>query len=357
MELKIHIPGAPYRVVIQPGLLDRLDRQLTPFAPSRIAIITNHTVWRHWGAKVTRSLRQWDPLVISIEDGEQFKRLRTVESIAERLVRGGADRGAMLVAVGGGVVGDIAGFVAATYLRGVAYVQVPTTLLAMVDSSVGGKTGVNLRAGKNLVGSFHHPRLVVVDTNVLRTLPDRELHAGLFEVIKCGIIRSPSLFDFLERRRAAILSRKPAALARVIHESLAIKARVVEKDEKEGGLRRILNFGHTAGHALEAEGGYRYFLHGEAVAWGMRVATRLAEDRSLLDAQHAGRIHSLIQAYGPLPKLPAVSAARLTKRMLADKKTRQGVLHFVLPTRIGQVRIVPGIPAQDAAQALASLKK
>ncbi len=355
MELRVRIPGAPYRVVIQPGLLARLDRQLTPFAPSRIALITNKTVWRHWGAQVHRSLRRWDPLVIAIDDGEQFKRLTTVESIAERLVRGAADRGTMLVALGGGVVGDITGFVAATFLRGVPYVQIPTTLLAMVDSSVGGKTGVNLRAGKNLVGSFYHPRQVLVDTNVLRTLPDRELRAGLFEVIKCGIIRSPALFEFLEHQLTAILGRKPAALARVIADSLAIKARVVERDEKEGGLRRILNFGHTAGHALEAEGGYRHFLHGEAVAWGMRVATRMAEHRGMLGSQDAARIHALIQSYGPIPSLKPVSKSRLTSRMLADKKTRAGVLHFVLPTRIGRVRIVPGIPASEAAEALQAL--
>jgi len=176
-------------------------------------------------------------------------------------------------------------------------------------------------------------------------------------VIKAGIIRSPSLFDFLERQRRAILDRKPAALVRVIEESLAIKARVVERDEKEGGLRRILNLGHTAGHALEAEGRYRYFLHGEAVAWGMRVATRLAENRGILGSFDAARIHTLIQAYGPIPALPSIHGARLTARMLADKKTRKGVLHFVLPTRIGHVRVVAGIPAHEATKALESLIK
>ena len=291
-------------------------------------------------------------MVIRIPDGEQHKNLTTVETICEELVREHADRGTLLVTLGGGVIGDIGGFVAAIYLRGIDYVHIPTTLLAQVDSSLGGKTGVNLRGGKNLVGSFHHPKMVLVDPKVIATLPDRELRAGLFEAVKCGVIKSRPLFDFLEKKRADVLGRNLKALERVIHDCLAIKARVVMADEHEDGVRRILNFGHTVGHALEAETGYRHFLHGEAVAWGMRAATRIAEERDMLPAADAARIHDLIASYGPVPALPVLNPASISARLLSDKKTRRGVVHFVLPEKIGVVKIVTGIPTEVVEKSL-----
>ena len=248
---------------------------------------------------------------------------------------------------------DLSGYKAGN--TGVDYVHVPTTLLAMVDSSLGGKTGVNLRAGKNLVGAFHHPKMVLIDPEVLRTLPERELRAGLFEVIKCGIIRSRPLFDFMERNHAALMDQDLPALTRVIRESLLIKARVVSEDEREDGLRRILNFGHTIGHALEAETRYSYFLHGEAVAWGMRGATLIGERLGMISGAEAARIHSLTMAYGPLPPLDGLKAASLIYRLPADKKTRNGVVHFVLPQQIGKVKVVPGVRASVLEKALEAL--
>ena len=278
-----------------------------------------------------------------------------MEFITGELVRAGADRGTLLVGFGGGVIGDITGFVASVYLRGVECVHIPTTLLAQIDSSVGGKTGVNLRAGKNLVGTFHHPRRVIVDPEVLGTLPERELRAGLYEAIKCAVIRSRPLFDFLEQNREALLAKDRPALTRVIHDCLAIKARVVSEDEKERDLRRILNFGHTVGHALEAETSYRYFLHGEAVAWGMRAATLIAEERRMIRTIEAARIHALLMGYGRLPALVRLEPVHLAARLSADKKTRNGVLHFVLPERIGKVRVVAGVEDQAVARALEAL--
>ena len=233
-------------------------------------------MWRYWGRPLTKIFGKAPRGAILFDDAESAKRIATVEGIARELVRAGADRRAVIVAVGGGVVGDVAGFAAATYLRGVRLVHIPTTLVAQVDSAIGGKTGVDLPEGKNLVGAFYPPRLVIADPATLATLPHREFRAGLYEVIKYGVIADAKLFDFLERRMDAILRRDPRALGWIISRSAAIKARVVSEDEREGGLRQILNFGHTLGHALETATGYKRFLHGEAVGWGMLGATLLA---------------------------------------------------------------------------------
>ncbi|MBI4460574.1 MAG: 3-dehydroquinate synthase, partial [Acidobacteria bacterium] len=258
---------------------------------------------------------------------------------------------------GGGVIGDMGAFTASIYLRGIDHVQIPTTLLAQVDSSIGGKTGTNLVRGKNLLGTFSQPRMVLSDPLVLRTLPKRQLRAGLFEAIKCAVIGDPELFDFLSRERNSILKGRPAALKVVIRACTALKGRVVSLDEKEGDVRRILNFGHTFGHALEAATHYRRFLHGEAVGWGMLAATRLALQAGHLPAGEAELIADLIVSYGPVPSLQKISLPSIGNHLVVDKKVRDGKLHFVLPQRVGEVRVVAGVSQQEALRVLEELQQ
>ena len=354
--ITVKVPGASYPIYIEDGLIARAGAQLEPLiARRKVFVLSDTAVWKLWGKKLLRSLAPHRPPVILVAPGERHKRMATVEKITAELSRLGAERSSVLLAFGGGVVGDMGGFAASVYLRGIDYVQIPTTLLAQVDSAIGGKTGVNLLIGKNLVGSFYQPKMVLSDPRVLRTLPARELRAGLFESLKCAVIGDPGLFDFLEHSRRDVLNGNPAALERVIRASSALKARVVSADEKEGGLRRILNFGHTVGHALEAATHYRRFLHGEAVAWGMLAATRLAMDNGLA-LSDAARIIGLICAYGPVPALPArLDLKEVLRHMAADKKVRDGVIHFVLPARIGEVKMVTGITARQVTDVLKEL--
>ena len=264
--------------------------------------------------------------------GEEHKRLATVERLTEELAGLGADRDSVLVALGGGVIGDMTGFVAAMYMRGIRYVGVPTTVLAQVDSSLGGKTGVNLAAGKNLVGAFHHPLAVYADIATLGTLPAAELRAGLQEAVKAGIIRDRGLFEFLESESAAVLAGDAEALTRVVVDSVRVKAEVVSADEREGGLRMILNLGHTLGHAIEAATGYKQLLHGEAVAWGMLAAAAIAKRRGLMTVAEHDRVERVILMYGPLKRFEA-EAAQLVALTAKDKKNRSGDRKFVLPAR------------------------
>jgi 3-dehydroquinate synthase len=314
-------------------------------------------VRKHWGDAFQASLTAAgiEPVVLEISDGERHKNLDSISSLATRMVRRGADRGALIIALGGGVVGDVTGLLASLFMRGVDYVQVPTTVLAQLDASIGGKTGVNLAAGKNLLGTFHHPRLVLADPDTLRTLPEREFRSGLFEGLKCGVIRDPEIFRFMEENRERILQRDPEALEWLIAASVRVKAEVVAADEREGGLRRILNFGHTIGHALEAETNYRAFLHGEAVAWGMVAASLIASGMQRTEPELARRVISQVLAYAPLPKVE-VKGKRIAKRLLADKKTRNGVVHFVLPVELGRVEIVPDVPERAVIQAVEELR-
>jgi 3-dehydroquinate synthase len=254
------------------------------------------------------------------------------------------------------VAGDVAGFLASVYMRGVDCVQVPTTLLAQVDAAIGGKTGINLPAGKNLVGTFHQPRAVFVDPAVLRTLPEREYRAGLCEALKCGVVRNAKIFAFLEKERRRILRRDPRALAWLITECVRVKAAVVAADERERGLRRILNFGHTIGHALEAETGFHHFLHGEGVAWGMIAATLIAERLGRIRSADAQRIIAAMLALGPLPAIEA-GAAGVQRRIATDKKTRDGVAHFVLPLSIGKVEVVPDVPLRVVRAAIERVRE
>lgn len=332
-------PQRTYPAVVERGVLERAF-EFVPLCAGTLFVLTTEDVWRLHGARLRLGRRAE---VLFFAGGEERKRLATVEALAEEMVAHGGDRSSLLVAFGGGIVGDVGGFLAAVFMRGVPVIQIPTTLLAQVDAGVGGKTGVNLVAGKNLVGAFHQPLAALIDPAVLDTLPEREYRAGLFEVLKCGIIRSPALFDLLVEHRDKVLARAAETVEEMIAESVRIKAEVVSADERESDLRRILNFGHTIGHALEAETGYARFLHGEAVGFGMRAAVFLAERAGCLPAAEAARIRDAIAAYGPGPSLEGVSAEALAVRLRRDKKTVQGRVHFVLPERVGQVRVVTGI--------------
>lgn len=301
-----------------------------------VFVLSSPRVWQQCGKKVASALGVKDAKrVILFDDAERAKRLDTVEGITRALVRAGADRRAFLVAVGGGVVGDVAGFAAASYLRGVRLAHIPTTVVAQVDSSIGGKTGVDLPEGKNLVGAFYPPKLVLTDPTLLATLPHREFRSGLYEVVKYGVIADPELFDYFERRLPAILRRDGAAMGWLIPRSIRIKADVVQKDEKESGLRKILNFGHTLGHAFETATNYSLYKHGEAIGWGMIAATMMALATARLDEAEAARIVRVIAAIGPLPPLRNMTVRRLRPILAGDKKTQAGRVMWVLPDRIG----------------------
>ena len=326
-----------YAVLCGAGAMNRLGSEVRKGGTySSAHIVTSPRVWSAIGNEVLRGLRGCDPRVHKFDDCEAEKRLRSVETIARSLVNAGADRRAAVIAVGGGVVGDVAGFAAASYLRGVALVHVPTTLVAQTDSAIGGKTGVNLPEGKNLVGAFYPPKLVVADSNVLRTLAQREFRGGLAEVVKYGVIADTKLFAFLEKYFEKVLARDTRALEYLITRSAEIKALVVSKDERESGLREILNFGHTFGHALESVTGYKTYQHGEAVAWGMMAAALYGHEIGVTPASDVARIVRLIRRMGKLPEWPRVAPKKLIGLMRSDKKTRAGKLRFVLTPGIGR---------------------
>jgi 3-dehydroquinate synthase len=358
VRVPIKTASASYEAVIEHGLVSRageiLKQQLdgTP----RLFIVTVAPVRRRWGKPLLRSLAGFSPQVIEMRDGERFKRLSTVEALSERLLKLGADRKAVVLAFGGGVVGDVAGMLASVYMRGVKLVQIPTTVQAQLDAAIGGKTGVNLRAGKNLVGTFYQPQIVLIDPATLSTLPPREFRAGMYEALKAGVIGNPELFSRLENSLIATLGKDKDFLTWVLAESVRLKARVVSADEKEGDLRRVLNFGHTIGHALEAATAYRRFLHGEAVAWGMIAATKISTEIGLCESTVHDRIVSAIRAWGPLPKFN-VQTAKALKLMRSDKKTEAGSIHFVLPREIGKVQIVKNVPQSAIAAALAEIRR
>jgi len=359
-QVTIHVLPRPYQARIENGLLERAGYLLAELLPqaSQIFVLTVPPVYRRWGAKFMRSLTAagFKPKVLQMPNGETAKKLATLESLAEKLARLGADRKAVLIALGGGVVGDVTGLLASLYMRGVELVQVPTTVLAQVDASIGGKTGVNLAAGKNLLGTFHQPRAVLIDPQVLKTLSNREFRAGLYEALKCGIIGDVDLFLRFEQNRARILKRDPVELEWLIAQSVKLKAEVVSADEQEGGLRRVLNLGHTIGHALEAETGYRTLLHGEAVAWGMIAATNIALNVGRTDSVTAGRIADAVLSLGRLPEVK-VSPRKIVARLQSDKKTQNGVVHFVLPREIGKVEVAADVPENVVVAAVEELRR
>ncbi len=341
--IEVSTASAEYTVYVGSGLLATLARRagLGRKPGRRVFVLTSPQIWALWSAKFLASFTE-PPTVLFLPAGEQHKRLTQVERLCEELAQAGADRGSMLIAFGGGIVGDVGGFLAAIYMRGVEYIQVPTTLLAQVDSSVGGKTGVNLAAGKNLAGCFHHPVAVFADIDLLATLPERELRAGLYESIKGGIIRDAKLFRLMERSATSILAGEPKLLEQVVARSVALKAEVVGLDEREGGLRMILNLGHTVGHAIESVTKYKALLHGEAVGWGMLAALSIARERGTVTEREAERIAQVIDAYGPLLGFRA-TRAKLVAATGSDKKNRSGVRRYVLPRGIGDAMVVEDV--------------
>jgi 3-dehydroquinate synthase len=347
--LTVELGDRSYPIVIGDGLLDS-GFDLSPYLPGRTClIVTNETVAPLYLDRLKACLPGIEVESVSLPDGEQYKTLATVEAVLDTLVAMRAGRDTTIVALGGGVIGDIAGFAAASYMRGVAFIQVPTTLLAQVDSSVGGKTGVNHAGGKNLVGAFHQPRIVLIDTDSLATLDDRELRAGIAEVIKYGAIVDRGFFDWLEEHISDLLSRDPAALAHAIRVSCETKAEVVAEDEREAGKRALLNFGHTFGHAIENLVGYGEWLHGEAVAAGMLMAASLSK----LDADDSNRLRALIEAAGLPVVPPKVGAAKMLDVMQTDKKAKAGRLRFVLLSALGSAYVTDDVDDGALAAVLA----
>ncbi len=331
-----------YRIHVGTGIMQSLGELCRAAALGRqAAVITNPTVGALYQAAIRSSLEAagFSVLPVEVHDGEQYKNAETLNLIYDQLVAGGVTRDGFVVALGGGVVGDMAGYAAATYLRGIPFVQVPTTLLAQVDSSVGGKTGINHPLGKNLIGAFYQPRLVLIDTDTLETLPEREYLAGLAEVVKYGVALDRDFFDLLEASKAELLARSPALLRTVIARSCAIKARIVEQDEREGGLRAVLNYGHTLGHAVEALTGYRRFLHGEAVAIGMAQAAALSAAYGYATDDDTARIVGLLSTLKLPTTLPNFPRGQYLDSLLKDKKRRDKGLSFVFNRAIGDYSI------------------
>ena len=345
-RILVRSSAGPYSVVCGAGALGHAVKEIAKLGSfSSVHVVSSAKVWRAVGKSVQRGLGLKDARAVHLmNDAEAAKNLRTVELLARELVRGGADRKSLVIAVGGGVVGDVAGFVAASYLRGVALVHVPTTVVAQVDSSIGGKTGVNLPEGKNLVGAFYPPRLVLAVPEVLRTLPEREFRGGLAEIIKHAAIADGEMFAYIEKNMAKVQRRDRAALEYLIPRNVAIKARIVTSDERESGLREILNFGHTFAHALESVTHYKRYQHGEAVAWGMMAAALLGREIGVTRTDDVCRIVTLVRRMGPLPPWPRVPTGNLIATMRSDKKTRDGKLRFVLTSRIGKAASYDGVP-------------
>jgi 3-dehydroquinate synthase len=357
--VKVPLGERSYSILIGPGLLKRLGAECARLGlGARCAIISDTNVAPRFAKAAAASLTSagFDPLLITVPAGERAKSLKAVAHCYDELARHRLERKSFVVALGGGVVGDLAGFVAATYLRGIDFVQVPTTLLAQVDSSVGGKVGVNLKAGKNLVGSFHQPRLVLCDLDTLQTVPPREFRAGMAEVIKYGVIYDAALFRRLERDLPRLLQKEPKTLTAVVARCCAIKAEVVGQDETETGLRAILNFGHTIGHAIENSVGYGKYLHGEAISIGQVCAALLSERLLGLPGRDVARIDELFRAAG-LPariRLTAAQRSRLFRAMLLDKKVCAGEIKFVLAEQIGKVRWGQKVPQELLASILSA---
>ena len=350
LRITVHAGTADYPVDIAAGVSTDLPSVLDGVkVPRRRFIVSSPTVWRLHGERF-RSATSEDPILVP--DGERAKNFTTLGRIYDALVKAQADRGSAIVAIGGGVIGDMAGFAAATFLRGVPVVQVPTTLLAQVDAAIGGKTGVNHPLGKNLIGAFHQPAAVIVDPELLATLPRREFRAGLYETIKYGVIASRTLFDTIDAQLPSLFARETAALVPIIAESCRIKAAIVSADERESGPRRVLNLGHTAGHALEAVTKYRRFRHGEAVAYGLMIAAHLARARGVMSQEDRDALQALIVKMGPLPPIGDLDSSQIVEAVSRDKKVLDGKLHYVLPTTVGSTIIATDVTSTELRAAL-----
>ncbi len=341
-RIKVDFGDRSYPIEIGSLILGDLGARLKELNLSRkVSVITNPIISNIYGKIVEEGLKRsgFGPIIITIPDGEEYKTLLWISHLYDELLSYRLDRRSAIVALGGGVIGDMAGFVAATYMRGIPYIQVPTTLLAQVDSSVGGKTGVNHIIGKNMIGAFYQPGLVWIDIKTLETLPERELRAGISEVIKYGIISDIELFKYLEKKIENIISLDESSLGHIIKRSCEIKAEVVSRDEREEGLRSILNFGHTIGHAIETLTNYTTYKHGEAVALGMLYEAKIANRMGLCDKDVMERLKDLILRSGLPTKLPDISADKIIEAMQVDKKVREEKIRIVLPEAIGRVSL------------------
>ena len=354
-RLDVQLPERGYPIHVGSGLLGRSGELLSAIGARRAIVVTNATVAAHWLAPLRASLVGAGLAcdVILVPDGEAHKSWATLNDVLTRLLELRAERNSLLVALGGGVIGDLTGFAAAIYQRGMPFVQVPTTLLAQVDSSVGGKTAVNHPLGKNMIGAFWQPRSVLIDIDCLRTLPDRELGAGLAEVMKHGAIRDRDFFDWIDRSIDSLLARDPAALEYAIVQSCRIKAEIVAGDERESGERKLLNFGHTFGHAIETATGYSTWLHGEAVATGMVLASRLSTLASGLPRDEAARIEALVSRAKLPVTPPKLALDRWLDLMSHDKKVEAGVIRFILLSSLGRAIVRSGVPREALAHVLA----
>jgi len=356
-EIRVTVPGRPYAIQLGRGLSAALGRVLAPLGRSRVALVSSPWIWKKHRARIVPGLEGLAWTEILVPDGERLKTANTLQRLYDGFLRARLGRDGLVVAVGGGVIGDMAGFAAATYMRGVDWVPVPTTLLSMVDSSVGGKVGINHPRAKNMIGAFHQPRAVVTDPAFLDTLPPRERQSGAYEVLKCGVIGDPALFEAIRTAPPGLGGWSEAALDQAIAAACHLKADVVSRDVREGDLRRVLNLGHTLGHALEAVTAYRRFTHGEAVGWGLIGAAAIARRRGLLPPADFEAIASAVDGLGPRPSLARIDPARVLDAVARDKKAREGRVPFVLPTRIGAVTIVPDVSTGEVLAALDELRQ
>ncbi len=356
-RLNIDLGERGYDILLGSGLLDRIGELVSQvLQPSRIVLVTHPSLFQLYGDKVLAGFKKqgWATDIIEVPEGETSKSLQQADIIYDRLLGFNCDRKSVLIALGGGVIGDLTGFVAATYQRGIPFVQVPTTLLSQVDSSVGGKTAVNHPKGKNMIGAFYQPRLVIADLDTLQTLPQKEFRAGLAEVIKYGVISDASLFDYLENNVEEILQLDNECLAHIIKTSCAIKAEVVEKDELESHYRMILNFGHTLGHAIEALTGYSRFIHGEAVAIGMIYAAKLSQQSGKCEEGVPNQICELVKKCGLPSQWPDLDPQEVIESLYHDKKTMNHKIKFILVKKIGSVGIIEDMPEADILKMLLS---
>ncbi|MGD1104196.1 MAG: 3-dehydroquinate synthase [Terriglobia bacterium] len=353
-RLQVKSSAGEYKVIVGRGAWRALQR-LKGY--SSVFVLTELSLWERWGNKLLCDAGWAGLPSILVPSGESSKSLSMAGYVASELLECGADRRSLLVAFGGGVVGDLGGFVASTYMRGIDYVQAPTTVLAQVDSALGGKTAVNVGAMKNLVGTFYAPRMVVSDPAVLASLLPRAFQSGLYETVKHAILSGPALFGWLEGKVAGLRPGDTPLLETLVARAAQVKVDVVSRDEREAGLRRVLNLGHTYGHALEEATGYRRFLHGEAVAWGMLIVTRLAELASVLDPAVGKRIARVVRSVGPLPGIRGLNEEKILGLLPRDKKAVGGKIHWVLPEGLGKVRVTPDVPDAAVARAFCDVQR
>ncbi len=348
-RLRVSSGSFEYDVVVGSGAWKAL-RRFPQKRYTSVFVLSERVLWERWGRMFCRDAGLKKPRRITVPSGERSKSLKMAEWAVKALLRLGADRRALLIAFGGGVVGDLGGFVASTYMRGIDCIQVPTTVVAQVDSAIGGKTGVNVGAMKNLIGTFYPPRMVLADPKVLSSLDGRAFRSGLFEVVKHAILSGNPLFERLEKEMDELRQNKTESLGPILARAAAVKVDVVSRDERESDLRRVLNLGHTFGHALEEVTHYHRFLHGEAVGWGILLATRLAERLGIIAAPEGERIARLVRRVGPLPMIIDLNPERILRLLPRDKKAVGGQIYWVLPEKIGRIKITADVsPAEVAA--------